>query len=88
VILPQWAKANRESQGALTESRTTIAGDPFYREWLCGGGRAVGVVYWNAFTSIHCLPLTVELFRQLAFFILSCKPISYCRFKRVDVYIL
>src|SRR5882762_1007376 len=36
----------------------------------------------------NCLPLTVELFRQLAFFILSCKPISYCRFKRIDVYIL
>ena len=34
------------------------------------------------------LPLTVELFRKLAFFILSCKPISYCRFKRIDVYIL
>src|SRR2546430_13357497 len=33
-------------------------------------------------------PLTVELFRQLAFFILSCKPISYCRSKRIDVYIL
>ena len=36
----------------------------------------------------NCLPLTVELFHQLAFFILSCKPISYCRFKRFDVYIL
>ena len=36
----------------------------------------------------NCLPLTVELFRQLAFFILIGKPISYCRFKRVDVYIL
>ena len=30
---------------------------------------------------------TVELFHQLAFFILNCKPISYCRFKRIDVYI-
>jgi hypothetical protein len=36
----------------------------------------------------NCLPLRVELFRQLAFFILSCKPILYCRFKRIDVYIL
>ena len=36
----------------------------------------------------NCLPLTAELFRQLAFCILSCKPISYCRFKRIDVYIL
>jgi hypothetical protein len=36
----------------------------------------------------NCLPLTVELFHQLAFFILSSKPISYCRFKRIDVYIL
>jgi hypothetical protein len=32
LILPQWATANRERQGSLTESRTTIAGDPFYRE--------------------------------------------------------
>ena len=31
---------------------------------------------------------STELFRQLVFFILSCKPISYCRFKRIDVYIL
>jgi hypothetical protein len=38
--------------------------------------------------ALHCLPLTVELFHQLAFFILSCKPTSYCRFKRIDVYIL
>ena len=52
VIPPQWATANREKQGALIESRTTIAGDPFYREWLCGTGRAVRVVYWSAFTSI------------------------------------
>jgi hypothetical protein len=36
----------------------------------------------------NCLRLTVELFHQLAIFILSCKPISYCRFKRIDVYIL
>ena len=36
-----------------------------------------------------CFPcFTVELFHQLAFFILSCKTISYCRFKRIDVYIL
>jgi hypothetical protein len=34
------------------------------------------------------LPLTAELFHRLAFFILSCKPISYCRFKRIDVYFL
>ena len=39
VIFPQWATANRERQGALTESRTTIAGDPFYREWLWGAGQ-------------------------------------------------
>ena len=39
VMLPRWATANRERQGALTESRTTIAGDPFYREWLCGAGQ-------------------------------------------------
>jgi hypothetical protein len=39
VVLPQWATANRQRQGALTESRTTIAGDPFYREWLCDAGQ-------------------------------------------------
>jgi hypothetical protein len=33
-------------------------------------------------------PTTMELFHQLAFFVLSCKPISYCRFQRIDVYIL
>lgn len=39
VMLPQWATANRERQGALKETRTTIAGDPSYREWLCGAGQ-------------------------------------------------
>jgi hypothetical protein len=88
VILPQWATANRERQKALTESRTTIAGDPFYREWLCGAGQGcMGRILERLYID-NCLPLTVGLFRQLAFFILSCKPISYCRFKRIDVYIL
>jgi hypothetical protein len=31
VILLRWATANREKQGAWTESRTTIAGDRFQR---------------------------------------------------------
>src|SRR5580658_4437814 len=88
VILPQWATANRERQGALTESRTSIAGDPFYREWLCGAGQGCRGRILEGLYIDNCLPLTVELFRQLAFFILSCKPISYCRFKRIDVYIL
>jgi len=88
VILPQWATANGERQGALTESRTTIAGDPFYREWLCGAGQGCRGRILECLYIDNCLPLTVELFRQLAFFILSCKPISYCRFKRIDVYIL
>ena len=88
VMLPQWAAANRERQGALTESRTTIAGDPFYREWLCGAGQGRRGRILERLYIDNCLPLTVELFRQLAFFILSCKPISYCRFKRIDVYIL
>jgi hypothetical protein len=88
VILPQWATANRERQGALTEGRTTIAGDPFYREWLCGPGQVCRGRILKRLSIHNCLPLTVELFHQLAFFILSCKPISYCRFKRIDVYIL
>jgi hypothetical protein len=88
VILSQSATANRERQGALTESRTTIAGDPFYREWLCGAGQGCRGRILERLYIDNCLPLTVELFRQLAFFILSCKPISYCRFKRIDVYIL
>ena len=82
------ATANRERQGALTESRTTIAGDPFYREWLCGAGQGCRGRILERLYIDNCLPLTVELFHQLAFFILSCKPISYCRFKRIDVYIL
>src|SRR6516225_7556752 len=88
VILPQWATANRERQGALTESRTTIAGDPFSREWLCGAGQGCRGRILERLYIDNCLPLTVELFHQLAFLILSCKPISYCRFKRIDVYIL
>ncbi len=88
VILPQRATANRERQGALTESRTTIAGVLFYREWLCGAGQGCRGRILERLHIDNCLPLTVELFRQLAFFILSCKPISYCRSKRIDVYIL
>src|SRR5258708_25704906 len=80
VILPQWATANRERQGALTESRTTISGDTFYREWLCGAGQGCRGRILERLYIDHCLPLTVELFRQLAFFILSCKPISYAVF--------
>jgi hypothetical protein len=75
-------------QGALTESRRTIAGDPFYREWLCGAGQGCRGSYTGAPYIDNCLPLTVELFRHLAFFILSCEPIADCRFKRIDVYIL
>ena len=70
------------------KSRTTIAGDPFYREWLCGAGQGCRGRILERLYIDNCLPLTVELFHQLAFFILSCKPISYCRFKRIDVYIL
>ena len=88
VLLAVPWEANRERQGALTESRTTIAGDPFYREWLCGAGQGCRGRILERLYIDNCLPLTVELFRQLAFFILSCKPISYCRFKRIDVYIL
>ena len=62
--------------------------DPFYREWLCGAGQGCRVRILERLYIDNCLPLTVELFHQLAFFILSCKPISYCRFKRIDVYIL
>jgi hypothetical protein len=87
VILPQWATANRERQGALTESRTTIAGDPFYREWLCGAGQGCRGRILERLYIDNCLSLTVELFRQVAFFILSLKPISYCRFKRIDIHI-
>ena len=39
------------------------------------GGRILERLYIE-----NCLPLTVELFHQLAIFILSCKPISYCHF--------
>ena len=102
VILPQGATANRKRQGALTESRTTIAGDPFYREWLvvvsfdpdtttewlCGAGQGCRGRILERFYIDNCLPSTVESFHQLAFFILSCKPILYCRFKRIDIYIL
>src|SRR5579863_4554298 len=67
VILPQWATANRERQGALTESRTTIAGDPFYREWLCGAGQGYRGRILEGLYIDNCLPSTVEFVRQLAF---------------------
>jgi hypothetical protein len=67
VILPQWATANRERQGALTERRTTIAGDPFYRGWLCGAGQGCrGRVLEHLYID-DCLSLTVELFASLPF---------------------
>src|SRR6516162_5663567 len=69
-------------------SGSSIAGDPFYREWLCGAGQGCRGHIMERLYIDNCLPLTVELFHQLAFFILSCKPISYGRFKRIDVYIL
>src|SRR5437660_2758499 len=56
--------------------------------WLCGAGQGCRGRILERLYIDNCLPLTVELFRQLAFFILSCKPISYCRSKRIDVYIL
>jgi hypothetical protein len=66
----------------------TIAGDHFYREWLyCAGEGCRGRMLERLYID-NCLPSTMELFRQLAFFILSCKPISYCRFKHIDVYII
>jgi hypothetical protein len=79
----------RKARSADRE-RTTIAGDPFCREWLCGAGQGCRGRILERLYIDNCLPLTVELFHQLAFFIfiLSCKPISYCRFKRIDVYIL
>src|SRR5215471_8860727 len=63
-------------------------GRPFYREWLCGAGQDCRGRVLERLYIDNCLPLTVELFHQLALFILSCKPISYCRFKRIDVYTL
>jgi hypothetical protein len=59
-----------------------------YRECLCGAGQGCRGRILERLYMDHGLPLTVELFHQLAIFILSCKPISYCHFKRVDVYIL
>jgi hypothetical protein len=86
-MLALWATANRERQGVLTESRTTIARDAFYREWLCDAGQSCRGRMLERLYLDNCFPLMVELFRQLAFFILSCEPISYCGFKRLDVYI-
>jgi hypothetical protein len=36
---PAAGNGKQREAGALTESRTTIAGDPFYRGWLCGAGQ-------------------------------------------------
>jgi hypothetical protein len=85
---PAAGNGKQREAGALTESRTTIAGDPFYRGWLCGAGQGCSGRILQCLYIDNSLPLTVGLFRQLGFFILSCKPISDCRFKRIDVYIL
>jgi hypothetical protein len=55
---------------------------------LCGAGQGCRGRILERLYVDNCLPLTVELVHQLAYFILGCKPISYCRFKRIDVYIL
>ena len=56
VTLPQWATANRERQGGLAESRTTIGGDPFYREWLCGAGQGCRGRILERLYIDNCLP--------------------------------
>jgi hypothetical protein len=53
--------------GCVTESRTTIAGDPFYREWLCGAGQGCRGRILERLYIDNCFPLTVELFRSLPF---------------------
>ncbi len=88
VILPQWATPNRERQGALTRAARLLRETRFIENGLCGEGQGCRGRILERLYIDNCLPLTVELFRQLAFFILSCEPISYCRFKRIDVYIL
>src|SRR5207302_7303674 len=49
-------------------------------ELYCGAGQGCRSRILERLYIDNCLPLTVELFRQLAFFILSCKPISYAVF--------
>jgi hypothetical protein len=64
-MLPPWAMANRERQGALTESRRLLRETRFIENGFVARVRAVGVLYWNTFTSINCLLLPVELFHRL-----------------------
>jgi hypothetical protein len=52
---------------ALTQGRTHIAEDPFYRESLCGASQGRRGRMLERLYTYNCLPLTVELFRQLAF---------------------
>jgi hypothetical protein len=48
-----WVVTNRYTQsGALTETRTTIAGGGLIENGFVARVGAVGVVYWSAFTSI------------------------------------
>ena len=86
VLLPQWATANREGKERCQRAQLRKA--RFYKKWLCGAGQGCRGRILERLYIDKCLPFTVESFHQLVFFILSCKPVSYCRFKRIDVYIL
>src|SRR2546422_8525673 len=60
TLFPYTTLFRSERQGALTESRTTIAGDLFYREWLCGAGQGCRGRILERLYIDHCLPFRSE----------------------------
>jgi hypothetical protein len=69
-------------------SRTIIRGGSFYREWLCSAGQSGSERIPGATVHLRLLAFNSGIISSACLFILSRKPISYCRFKRIDVYIL
>ncbi len=56
-------RATRQTLAAARLLRETR----FYREWLCGAGQGCRRRITERLYIDNCLPLTVELFHQLAF---------------------
>ena len=80
------ANGKQGRQEALTGSRR-LFGDIF-REWLCSAGLSGSQRILEPLCTCNCLPFNSVIISSACLFILSRKPISYCRFKRINVYIL
>src|SRR2546422_1136951 len=68
TLFPYTTLFRSERQGALTESRTTIAGDLFYREWLCGAGQGCRGRILERLYIDHCLPFNSGIISSACLF--------------------